>query len=99
MLIKDLQPVTRSLKQTVLETSSSSTVGRAPANQPDQTVLHLYASTRVVGIFVPAAPTKRYHPTGSWLSHGSAEKLNNNCERESYHLFYLNVAQRNHLRL
>ena len=71
MLIKDLQPVTRSLKQTVLETSSSSTVGRALANQPDQTVLHLYASTRVVGIFVPAAPTKRYHPTGSWLSHNS----------------------------
>ena len=61
-----LQPVERSLKQTVLETSPYSTVGWAPSNQPDQSVPHLYAGTRVVGIFVPAAPTKRYHPSGSW---------------------------------
>ena len=30
-----------------------------------------YAGTRVVGIFVPAAPTKRYHPSRSCLSHYS----------------------------
>ena len=46
----------------------SSTVGWASSNQPEP---HLYAGTRVVGIFVPAVPTKRYHPWGSWLSHNS----------------------------
>ena len=29
------------------------------------------SGTRVVGISVPAAPTKRYHPSRSWLSHNS----------------------------
>ena len=37
----------------------------------NQSVPHLYAGTRVVGISVPAAPTKRYHPSRSWLSHNS----------------------------
>ena len=32
---------------------------------------HPFSCTRVVGIFVPAAPTKRYHPLGSWSSHNS----------------------------
>ena len=66
-----LQPEERSLKQTVLRTSPSSTVGWAAFNQPDQSVPHLYAGTRVVGIFVPAAPTKRYHPSTRWSSHTS----------------------------
>ena len=70
-MIAYLQPVERSLKQTILITLPSSTVGWAPNNHPDQLVPHLYAGTRVVGIFVPAAPTKRYHPLGSWLSHNS----------------------------
>ena len=52
-------------------TLPSSTVGWASTNHPDQSVPHLYAGTRVVGIFVRAAPTKRYHPLGSWLSHNS----------------------------
>ena len=30
---------------------------------------HPFSCTRVVGIFVPAALTKRYHPLGSWSSH------------------------------
>ena len=57
------------LKRTVLRTSSSFSVGWAPSNQPDQSVPHLYATARVVGNFLPAAPTKRYHPSGSWQSH------------------------------
>ena len=60
-----------SLKQTLLGTSPSSNLGWAPFNQPELAVPHLNAGTRVVGIFVPAAPTKRYHPSGSWLSHSS----------------------------
>ena len=71
MRIVYLQPEERSLKQTVLLTSPSSTVGWAPSNQPDQFVPQLNAGTRVVGIFVPAAPTKRYHPKGSWVSHNT----------------------------
>ena len=53
------QPVGRLLNQTFLLTSPSSTVGWVLSNQPDQSVQHLYAGTRVVGIFVPAAPTRR----------------------------------------
>ena len=37
-------------------------------NQLDQSVPHLNAGTRVVGIFVTAAPTKRYQPSKSWSS-------------------------------
>ena len=41
----------RLLKQTFIWTSPSCTVGWAPSNQPDQSVSHLYAGKRVVGIF------------------------------------------------
>ena len=41
----------------------------------DQSVLHLYAGTRVVGIFVTAAPTKRNHPSRSWLSPNTGPDL------------------------
>ena len=45
---------------------------RISTNQPSgQSVPHLNVGTRVVGIFVPAAPTKRYHPSGSWMSHNT----------------------------
>ena len=61
---RPLQYVGRPLKQIILRTSPSSTVGWEPSNQPDQSVPHLYAGGWV-GIFVPAAPTKWYHPSGS----------------------------------
>ena len=32
---------------------------------------HPFSCARVVGIFVPAALTKRYHPSGIWSSHNS----------------------------
>ena len=38
----------------------SFTVGWAPSNQPGNFVIHLNTDTRVVGIFVPAAPKKLY---------------------------------------
>ena len=66
-----LQPSERSLKQTFLLTLPSSTAVWASSNQPDQSAPHLYAGTRIFGIFVPAAPTKRYYPRGSWRSHNS----------------------------
>ena len=72
ILIVYLQPVERSLKQTFLEISPSSTAGWAPSNQPDHIVPHLYAGPRVLGILVPVAPTKRYQPPGSSLSHSDA---------------------------
>ena len=48
IVIAYLQPVEWSLKQTFLLTLPSSTVGWASTNHPDQSVLHLYAGTRVV---------------------------------------------------
>ena len=59
-----MQLLLRLLKQNVLWTSSSSIVGSEPTNQPaGQSVPHLNAGTRVVSIFVPVVPTKRYHPS------------------------------------
>ena len=66
------QPVERSLKHTIPRFSLSSTVGWVVVNQPGQLVPHLNACTRSVGILVPAAPTKRYHPLRSWLSHNAS---------------------------
>ena len=66
------QPVERSLKHTIPRISPSSTVGWVVVNQPGQLVPHLNACTRSVGILVPAAPTKRYHPLRSWLSHSAS---------------------------
>ena len=46
ILIEYLQPVGRSLKQTVLETSPYSTVGGAPSNQPEVITMELKITIR-----------------------------------------------------
>ena len=59
-----LHPAFWLLKQTFVKGGESFLI-----NQPEYTVPHLNAGTRVVDIFVPAAPTKRYHPSWSLSSH------------------------------
>lgn len=50
---------------------SSATVECLASNQPGKLAPHLPFSTHVVGILVPASPSKRYHPSVRSLSHKS----------------------------
>lgn len=69
MLIEKEQQPEYQLKQTVRVTFPSATVGCPPVNQPGTFVSHLYFGTQLVGILVPAAPSKRNQPGPSDLSH------------------------------
>ena len=58
------------LKQTVLSTSPSSTVGWSPSNQPGYVVPHVPVTCgHLVAIVIPGMFRKRYQPVLRFLSH------------------------------
>lgn len=61
------------LKQTVLVTSPSSTVGCFPFNQPGALALQRFVGGQISGRDVPAFLTKRYHLYFKSLSHSEED--------------------------
>ena len=75
MLVDHLQQFEDQWKQTFLVTWPSATVEWTPFNQLVISAIQLWVGGQVVGIFVPAAPWKRYQPWEIELSHKAEPAL------------------------